>query len=158
MENYSRLERRLRIYVFNLLSYTTNDKMKPIKISTLFVITLSLLLHISCDCMQRLQGYVIDAETGEPLSGVLYSNAPTLTAREKLDPSMDTLYQNRTDSTGWFMDWRLVSGSNCKPYLVLWLEKEGYRSVKLDWKRNQSSLDTLVVELHRDSRLLKPLF
>jgi len=100
--------------------------------------------------MQRIQGYVIDAQTGEPLSEVFYSRDTLLTTEEKQYDSNDTLhiYQRRTDSTGWFMDWRLANGFNCKPPLVLWLDKEGYEPVRLESSRYKG-LDTLVVKLHK---------
>jgi len=108
-------------------------------------------LMVSCDCMQRLQGYVIDAETGQPLSEVFYSRSSLLTAEQKQYERNDSLhrYERRTDSTGWFMDWRLADGFSCKPHLVLWLDKEGYRPVRLEWGRNNTSLDTIVVELQK---------
>lgn len=107
-------------------------------------------LLASCDCMQRIQGYAIDAQTGEPLSEVFYSRSALLAAEEKQYEHGDTLhrYQRRTDSTGWFMDWRLVNGFNCKPRLVLWLDKEGYEPVRLESSRDKG-LDTLVVKLHK---------
>ena len=104
----------------------------------------------SCDCMQQLQGFVIDAETGEPLSDVTYSRDRQLTEDEKLLDINDTMYHylRRTDSTGWFLDFRLAHGLRCKPPLVLWFEKEGYVSVRLEWQRNKSNMDTVVVELY----------
>lgn len=130
-----------------------NNKADRIKTTPLLFVILG--FFASCDCMQRLQGYVIDAETGQPLSDVFYSRSTPLTAEEKRYELDDTLhrYQRRTDSTGWFVDSRLADGFNCKPYLVLWLDKEGYEPVRLEWKRNESSLDTLVVELHRKVRV-----
>jgi len=67
--------------------------------------------------MQRIQGYAIDAQTGEPLSEVFYSRSTLLTAKEKQSERNDTLhrYQLQTDSNGWFMDWQLANGFNCKP-------------------------------------------
>ena len=104
----------------------------------------------SCDCMQRIQGYAIDAQTGEPLSEVFYSRSALLTAEEKHYERNDTVhsYQRRTDSTGWFMDGRLANGFNCKPPLVLWLDKEGYEPVRLE-SSLENGLDTLVVKLYR---------
>lgn len=120
------------------------------KTTTLLLLILGLLA--SCDCIQQIQGFAIDAETGEPLSEVFYSRSTLLTAEEKRYERNDTLhpYQRRTDSTGWFMDWRLADGFSCKPHLVLWLDKEGYEPVRLEWQRNKSNMDTLVVELHRN--------
>lgn len=117
-----------------------------------YFVLLSLCLGtISCDCIQRLQGYVIDAETGQPLSEVFFSRSSLLTEEEKKYERNDTLhrYQLRTDSTGWFMDGRLANGFNCKPHLVLWLDKEGYQPVRVEWQRNKSSLDTLIVKLQK---------
>lgn len=117
-----------------------------------YFVLLSLCLGmISCDCTQRLQGYVIDAETGQPLSEVFFSRSSLLTEEEKKYERNDTLhrYQLRTDSTGWFMDGRLANGFNCRPHLVLWLDKEGYQPVRVEWQRNKSSLDTLIVKLQK---------
>lgn len=121
---------------------------KKLKYSVLLSLCLGM---VSCDCIQRLQGYVIDAETGQPLSDVFYSRSSLLTEEEKKYEHNDTLhrYQLRTDSTGWFNDSRLANGYNCKPYLVLWLDKEGYQPVRLEWQRNKSSWDTLVVKLQK---------
>jgi hypothetical protein len=115
----------------------------------LFLFILGLLT--SCDCMQRIQGFAIDAETKEPLSKVFYTRDRLLTQEERLVDINDPLYHyhRKTDSVGWFSDFRLANGLHCKPYSVLWLEKEGYKPVRLEWQRNKSNLDTLVVELHR---------
>lgn len=124
---------------------------KTNRAKTMTLLFLILGLFASCDCVQRLQGYVVDAETGQPLSEVFYSRSSLLTAEEKQYDRNDTLYRYplQTDSTGWFMDSRLTDGFSCKPPLVLWLDKEGYEPVRLEWQRNKSSLDTLLVELHR---------
>ena len=107
------------------------------------------LLATSCDCLQRLQGYAIDAETKRPLSGVYYSDVP-LTDDLKQHILSDSLsgYRPLTDSTGTFSRSNMASGLTCRPHLVLWLEKEGYEPVRLEWNKS-TSLDTLVVELHR---------
>ncbi len=125
-----------------------NCKTHSAKTTILLFLILGLLA--SCDCMQRIQGYVIDAQTGEPLSEVFYSRSTLLTAEEKQYERNDTLhrYERRTDSTGWFMDWRLANGFNCKPHLVLWLDKEGYEPVRLESSRDKG-LDTLIVKLHK---------
>src|SRR5690606_26382261 len=105
------------------ITHFQHNKMKitAIKYFLLLVVFQGL---TSCDCMQRLQGYAIDAETGQPLSEVFYSRDSLLTAAEK---QYEHRYQRRTDSTGWFMDWRLADGFTCKPHLILWLDKEGYQ-------------------------------
>lgn len=107
-------------------------------------------LLASCDCMQCIQGYAIDAQTGEPLSEVFYSRSVLLTAKEKQYDRNDMLhrYERRTDSTGWFMGWRIANGFNCKPHLVLWLDKGGYEPVRLE-SRLEKGMDTLVVCLHK---------
>ncbi|WP_143037788.1 hypothetical protein [Paenimyroides marinum] len=120
------------------------------RLKTMILLFLILGLLASCDCMQRIQGYAVDAQTGEPLSEVFYSRSTLLTTEEKQYERHDTLhlYQRRTDSTGWFMDWRLANGFNCKPRLVLWLDKEGYEPVRLESNRDKG-LDTLIVKLHK---------
>ena len=125
-----------------------NHKTHRVKTTILLASTLALLA--SCDCIQRIQGYAIDAQTGKPLSEVFYSRATLLTTEEKQYARNDTLhiYPRRTDTTGWFMDWRLANGFNCKPRLVLWLDKEGYEPVRLESSRD-TGLDTLVVKLHK---------
>lgn len=106
---------------------------------------------ISCDCIQQLQGYTIDAETREHLSEVFYTRDSLLTEKEKLVDINDPLYHfhRKTDSVGWFLDFRLADGLTCKPPLVLWFEKEGYEPIRVEWQRNKSNMDTLLVELHR---------
>lgn len=106
---------------------------------------------ISCDCIQQLQGYTIDAETREHLSEVFYTRDSLLTEKEKLVDINDPLYHfhRKTDSVGWFLDFRLADGLTCKPPLVLWFEKEGYELIRVEWQRNKSNMDTLLVELHR---------
>lgn len=101
--------------------------------------------------MQQLQGYAIDAETGTPLSGVVYSRDQPMTEEEKMLTPDDTMYSylRQTDSTGWFLDFRLEHGLGCKPHLVLWFEKEGYEPSRVGWQRHKSNMDTLRVALHR---------
>lgn len=107
-------------------------------------------LMTSCDCMQQLQGFVIDAETGEPLSEVYYTRDSLLTEKEKLVDINDPLYHfhRKTDSVGWFLDFRLADGLTCKPPLVLWFEKEGYEPLRVESSRDKG-LDTLVVKMHK---------
>lgn len=107
-------------------------------------------LMTSCDCMQQLQGFVIDAETGEPLSEVYYTRDSLLTEKEKLVDINDPLFHfhRKTDSVGWFLDFRLADGLTCKPPLVLWFEKEGYEPLRVESSRDKG-LDTLVVKMHK---------
>ena len=135
------------LFFYHAMHHT--NKTHRAKMTTPLLFLLGLLT--SCDCMQRIQGYAIDGETGQPLSGVFYSRSSLLTAEEKQYERNDSphRYQLQTDSTGWFMDGQLANGFNCKPHLILWLDKEGYQPVRLEWQPNQSSLDTLVVRLHR---------
>jgi len=125
-----------------------NHKTHRVKTTIPSILILGLLA--SCDCMQRIQGYAIDANTGQPLSDVFYSRSSLLTEKEKKYEPNDTLhiYQRRTRSTGWFMDWRLTNGLSCKPCLVLWLDKKGYEPVRLESSRDKG-LDTLVVKMHK---------
>ena len=120
------------------------------RVTTMPILFLILGLLASCDCMQRIQGYAVDAQTGEPLSEVFYSRDTLLKAEEKQYKRHDTLhfYHRRTDSTGWLMDFRLANGFNCKPHLVLWLDKDGYEPVRLESSRDKG-LDTLVVKMHK---------
>lgn len=123
-------------------------KIKDIKSTLLLIIILGLL--VSCDCIHRIQGYAIDAQTGKPLSEVFYSRDSLLRTEEKQVERTDTFqrYHPSTDSTGWFMGWRIVNGFTCRPHLVLWLDKEGYEPVRLKSSRNKG-LDTLVVKMHK---------
>lgn len=107
-------------------------------------------LLTSCDCIQQLQGYAIDAETREPLSEVYYTRDSLLTEKEKLVDINDPLYHfhRKTDSVGWFLDFRLADGLTCKPPLVLWFEKEGYEPLRVESSRDKG-LDTLVVKMHK---------
>lgn len=123
-------------------------KIQRAKIRTLLFLFLGFMA--SCDCMQRLQGYVIDAETREPLSEVYYTRDSLLTEKEKLVDINDPLYHfhRKTDSVGWFLDFRLADGLTCKPPLVLWFEKEGYEPLRVESSRDKG-LDTLVVKMHK---------
>ena len=107
-------------------------------------------LLTSCDCIQQLQGYAIDAETREPLSEVYYTRDSLLTEKEKLVDINDPLYHfhRKTDSVGWFLDFRLSDGLTCKPPLGLWFEKEGYEPLRVESSRDKG-LDTLVVKMHK---------
>lgn len=121
------------------------------RLKTVILLPLVFGLLASCDCVQRLQGYVIDAETGQPLSAVFYSRDSLLAETEKQNRRIDTVFRHQwqTDSTGWFMDMRLADGFSCKPHLILWFDKDGYKPVQLEWQRNKSNLDTLVIKLHK---------
>lgn len=66
-----------------------NHNTNRVKTMTLLFFILGLLA--SCDCMQRIQGYAVDAQTGEPLSEVFYSRGTLLTAEEKQYERQDTL-------------------------------------------------------------------
>lgn len=133
------------------ISFPNFNLMKKLYISwsALILFFLSLGLLISCDCVQYLQGYAIDAETGKPLSNVYYSRDSLLTSVEKQNLDKDSFYRHhwQTDSSGWFMDMRLADGLTCKPHLVLWFDKDGYNPVKIKW--NKSNSDTLVVEMNK---------
>lgn len=123
-------------------------KIQRAKIRTLLFLFLGFMA--SCDCMQHLQGFAIDAETKEPLSKVFFTRDNPLTEEEKLVDINDPLYHyhRKTDSTGWFFDFRLAHGLHCKPPLVLWLEKEGYEPLRVESSRDKG-LDTLVVKMHK---------
>jgi|SRR5690606_7306251 len=133
----------------SILKMQLFGKTQRVKTTTLLFLLLGFLT--SCDCMQQLQGYAIDAETGTPLSGVVYSRDRPMTEEEKMLTPGDPMYSylRQTDSTGWFLDFRLEHGRCCKPHLVLWFEKEGYEPSRVEWQRHKSNMDTLRVALHR---------
>ena len=151
---FQRLANRQLVSIFTgafllvLIDYPMRQRYQIHPMNYLLLLLVFGVLVTSCDCLQRLQGYAIDAETKKPLSGVYYSEVP-LTDDLKQRILSDSLsgYRPLTDSTGTFSGFNIASGFTCRPHLVLWLEKEGYEPVRLEW--NKSSLDTLVVELHR---------
>ena len=111
-------------------------------------VVLLLGLLTSCDSLQRMQGKVIDADTGLPLAGVYYGEEP-LTDSLKQVIAHDSLQRayRLTDSTGAFWAQHIASGITGKPHLLLWLGKAGYKSVRLEWDKHSERQDSLLVVL-----------
>lgn len=105
-------------------------------------------LLTSCDAVQRMQGRVVDADTGLPLAGVYYGEEP-LTDSLKQVIAHDSLQRayRLTDSTGSFWAQHMASGFTGKPRLVLWLGKQGYEPVRLEWDKHSERQDSLIVAL-----------
>ena len=126
------------------------DKIYLTKGRSLFSLFLlgTCLLLASCDCVQRLAGQVIDAETKRPLSGVYYGRSP-LNDEDRQAMLLDSLPQDalKTDSSGLFSAGQMANGFTCKPHLVLWFEKPGYERTSLEWMPKQSPKDSLIVVL-----------
>lgn len=91
-------------------------------------------LLCSCDCMQHLQGRVLDAKTHEPIGRAVFY--------EKGEGE----YPAYTDSLGNFWDYQITNGLTCRPRLTLIIEKEGYKSHKIKWKPRKQQ-DSLVIYL-----------
>ena len=82
------------------------------------LITFGLVLLISCDCVRRVSGTVIDKETGEPLYGVLVYNKDN--DRVKII----------TDSTGYFELSDISGGFSCPPMKIV-IEDKDHKSQKV---------------------------
>src|SRR5690606_6698053 len=91
-----------------------------IRVKTMTMLFLILGLLASCDCMHRTWPCNRFRNRGNPCLRFFYSRDSLLTAEEKQYEYGDSLhlYQLRTDSTGWFMDFRLADGLTCRPPLV----------------------------------------
>lgn len=101
--------------------------------TTLQTLTIMLVIAcISCDCMQRINVEVRDAETGQPLQ-----NARVW--RKGGDPK----YARFTDSTGFAWESRIKGGFTCPPLKVL-VAKKGYKTQKVT---SVGHRDTTMVQL-----------
>lgn len=95
---------------------------------TVFTVTLS-----SCDCLQHVQGRVVDSETQQPLRGV----------RVKRDVNVVVL----TDSVGNFEFTTMTGGLFGCPKISLSFEKEGYNNVVRKYK--SCCTESNIVELKK---------
>ncbi|MBC9798568.1 hypothetical protein IBL28_21560 [Sinomicrobium sp. FJxs] len=103
----------------------------------------------SCDSMQNLQGYVVDAETGKPVTGATYRQ---YNKKKELKDTVGPYggYQPpKTDSLGWFQGYQIVNGFPGGPRMKIRIEKEGYQPVDIRWKPRANSRDTLKILLEK---------
>ena len=114
---------------------------------------LSLLLNTiilqlyGCDCIQKIEGIVVDGNTHRPLSGVIYTKEPLTEAQKRLILNDRSNYQPITDSTGRFSAMNIASGFTCKPHMIIYLEKEGYTPQSIKWTKKMHPKDTILVQL-----------
>ncbi|WP_148044330.1 hypothetical protein [Sinomicrobium pectinilyticum] len=105
---------------------------------------------ISCDSMQSLQGYVVDAETGQPLPGVEYRRYDRKKElRDTIGP-YGLIRPPQTDSLGWFSDYKI--DNPLWPRMKLRFEKKGYKPVDIKWKPRMDNRDTLKILLKEYSK------
>ncbi|MGS2740047.1 hypothetical protein [Sinomicrobium sp. M5D2P17] len=103
----------------------------------------------SCDSMQRLQGYVVDAETGQPVPGVAYRRYDRKKAlRDTIGP-YGVIRPPQTDSLGRFSSYKI--DNPLWPRMKVRFEKEGYGPVDLKWKP-KIGRDTLKIRLKKYSK------
>lgn len=103
----------------------------------------------SCDSMQNLQGYVVDAETGRPVTGATYRQ---YNKKRELKDTVGPygVYQPpTTDSLGWFQGYQIVNGFPGEPRMKIRIEKKGYQPVDIRWKPRSNSRDTLKILLKK---------
>lgn len=106
-------------------------------------------LLVSCDCLQRLQGTVLDADTGKPLADVYYTRMPLNEIQKQQILEDTSAFKPLTDSTGRFSVSFMSNGFNCKPHMILYLEKPGYQFLQLEWKPRKSGQDSLCIYLNK---------
>lgn len=82
------------------------------------LIPLGLVVVVSCDCLQRISGTVVDKETGEPLYGVLVYSKD------------NEWVKTTTDSTGYFELSDISGGFRCPPMKIV-IEDKDYKSQKV---------------------------
>lgn len=84
----------------------------------ILLILFGFVLLISCDCLRKVSGTVVDKATGEPLYGVLVHNKDN--DRVKIT----------TDSTGYFELSDISGGFRCPPMKIV-IEDKDYKSQKV---------------------------
>ena len=106
--------------------------MKIIKVSILVFIVF---VFVSCDCLQHIQGKVIDAETKQPIREVIVKR--------------DTNVVVYTDSIGNFEFTGMTGGLFGCPKIKLSFEKEGYIKTSKEYK--SCCTDNAVVVLEKQT-------
>lgn len=102
---------------------------------------------ISCDSMQQLQGYVVDAETGQPISGVKYRKYDRKRELQDTIGPYGLIQSPQTDSLGRFSDFKI--DNPLRPRMKLHFEKDGYKPADIKWKPQRNNKDTLKVLLEK---------
>lgn len=106
-----------------------------------------LLGFISCDSMQQLQGYVVDAETGQPISGVTYRKYDRKRELQDTIGPYGLIQSPQTDSLGRFSDFKI--DNPLRPRMKLHFEKDGYKPADIKWKPQRNNKDTLKILLEK---------
>lgn len=88
---------------------------------------LSLILMFSCDCLQKVEGDLYDAQTMQTLSEVvIYKNT-------------EAYFTIKSDINGHFVFTDIAGGTNC-PDVVLVFEKTGYQSDTIKFSPNATNV------------------
>ena len=106
--------------------------MNTLKIS---ILSFLFVVFVSCDCLQHIQGKVIDAETQQPIREVIVKK--------------DTNIVVYTDSIGNFEFTGMTGGLFGCPKIKLSFEKEGY--TKTSMKYQSCCTDNAVVVLEKQA-------
>jgi hypothetical protein len=103
--------------------------MKTLRISILLFV---FAVFVSCDCLQHVQGTVIDAETQQPIRDVIVKR--------------NTYQVCYTDSLGTF-EFRVIAGGlfGC-PNISVYFEKEGYNKITKQYPSCCTENDIIVLE------------
>ena len=107
--------------------------MNILKIS---ILTFIVVVVVSCDCLQHVQGKVIDSETQQPISEVIVQK--------------DTGYVIYTDSIGNFDFTTMTGGLFGCPKIKLSFEKEGYIKTSKEYK--SCCTDNVIVVLEKQTK------
>jgi hypothetical protein len=109
------------------------------KIKNAGLILLTVLILTSCDCMQLLNGVVVDKETRQPLDNVAIGQY------KKEDPNQPYSKRFYSDSTGQFGYHSISGGLLGCPDLELYFSKVGYKTSKQSFK-SYTQFDTIYLE------------
>lgn len=86
-----------------------------------------LLLLFSCDCLQKVEGDLYDAQTMQTLSDVV------------IYKKTESYHSIKSDAKGHFQFSDIESGTNC-PDVILVFEKTGYQSDTVTFSPNASNV------------------
>jgi len=104
---------------------------------TITYLILIMLLSQSCDCLQHVQGYVVDSSTLQPIDSVSISQFYKVPIDKRLD---DKRY---TDSIGGFEYMSISGGFFRCPSLTLYYDKEGYEIYEKKYRNCCRDNDTI---------------
>ena len=88
---------------------------------------LLLMLLFGCDCLQKVEGDLYDAQTMQTLSDVV------------IYKKTESFHSIKSDNKGHFQFTDIESGTNC-PDVILVFEKTGYKSDTITFSPNASNI------------------